>query len=39
MTNDVTGDRSTETNDRISGGTNLLLIEKVNQINTKNYWK
>ena len=28
-----------ETNDRISGCTVLLLIEKMNQINTKNYWK
>ena len=35
----VTEDRSTETNDRISGYTVLLLIEKMNQINTKNYWK
>ena len=28
LSNDVTGDRSTETNDRISGCTVLLLIEK-----------
>ena len=28
-----------ETNDRISRCTVLLLIEKMNQINTKNYWK
>ena len=28
-------DRSTKSNDRISGGTILLLIEKMNQINTK----
>ena len=32
-------DRSTETNDQISGCTVLLLIEKMNEINTKNYWK
>ena len=30
---------SSKTNDRISGCTVLLLIEKMNQINTKNYWK
>ena len=35
----VTGDRSTETNDRFSGCTVVLFIEKMNQINTKNYWK
>ena len=39
LSNGVTGDQSTETNDRISGCTVLLLIEKMNQINTKNYWK
>ena len=26
-------------NDQVSGCTVLLLIEKMNQINTKNYWK
>ena len=31
LSNGVTGDRSTETNDRISGCTVLLLIEKMNQ--------
>ena len=31
LSNGVTGDRSTETNDRISGCTNLLLIEKRNE--------
>ena len=36
LLNSVTGDRSTETNDRISGCTVLLLIEKMNQINIKN---
>ena len=30
---------SSKTNDRISGCIVLLLIEKMNQINTKNYWK
>ena len=39
LPNGVTGDRSTEKNDRISGCTVLRLIEKMNQINTKNYWK
>ena len=39
LSNGVTGDRSTETNDRTSGCIVLLLIEKMNQINTKNYWK
>ena len=39
LSNGVTGDRRTETNDRISGCTVLLLIEKMNQINTQNYWK
>ena len=38
----VTGDRNSKANDRISGCTVLLLVEKIermNQINTKNYWK
>ena len=35
--NGVTEDRSTKTVDRISGCTVLLLIKKMNQINTKNY--
>ena len=35
LSNGVTGDWITETND----GTVLFLIEKMNQINTKNYWK
>ena len=39
LSNGVTGDQSTKTNDRISGCTVLLLIEKMNQINIKNYWK
>ena len=41
LSNGVTGDRSTEKkkNDLISGCTVLLLIKKMNQINTKNYWK
>ena len=39
LSNGVTGDRSTKTNDRLSGCTVLLLIEKMNQINTKDYWK
>ena len=39
LSNGATGDRNTETNDRIFGCTVLLLIEKMNQINTKNYWK
>ena len=34
----MTGDRSTETSDRIFGYT-VLLIEKINQIYTKNCWK
>ena len=34
LSNGMTGDRSTETNDQISGCT-VLLIEKMNQINTK----
>ena len=37
LSNGVTGDRSTETNDRLFGCTVLLLIEKMNQINTTNY--
>ena len=38
LSNRVTGDRSIETNNRISGCTVLLLIaEKMNQINTKNH--
>ena len=37
--NGVTGVGSSKRNDRISGCTVLLLIEKMNQINTKNYWK
>ena len=42
LSNGVTGDRSREANDRISGYTVFLpveKIEKINQINTKNYWK
>ena len=41
MSKGVTGDRSSKTNDRsrISGCTVLLLVEKMNQINSKNYWK
>ena len=39
LSNGVKMDRRTETSDRISGCTALLLIEKLNQINTKNYWK
>ena len=35
LSNGVTGDRSSNTNDRTSGSTVLLLIEKMNQINTK----
>ena len=38
----VTGDRNSKANDRNSGCTVLLLVEKIekmNQINTKNYWK
>ena len=38
----VTWDRNSKANDRNSGCTVLLLvgkIEKMNQINTKNYWK
>ena len=34
LSNSVTEDQSTETNDRISSCTILLLIEKMNQINT-----
>ena len=34
----VTEDRSTETNNQISGCT-VFLVEKTNQNNTKNYWK
>ena len=37
LSNGVTGDRSTETNDRLFGCTVLLLVEKMNQINTTNY--
>ena len=39
LSNGVTGVRSSKKKDRISGCTVLLLIEKMNQINTKNYWK
>ena len=37
----LTGDRSSKVNDGISGSTVLSRrnIEKMNQINTKNYWK
>ena len=37
LSNGMTGDRGSETNDRISGRTVLLFIEKMKQINTKNY--
>ena len=38
LSNGVTGDRSTETNDRISGCTVPLLIEKMNQIKARGWW-
>ena len=39
---EVTGDRNSKTNDRNSGCTVLVLVEKIekmNQIYSKNYWK
>ena len=39
LSNGVTEDRSTKTNDQLSGLTVLLLIEKMNQIKSKIYWK
>ena len=38
-TSRATSDRKPKTNDQILPSPNVLPIEKMNQINTKNYWK